>query len=586
MVLRSPIVAVLGHVDHGKSSLLDSIRGTNVVSGEAGAITQAIGASIIPINTIIKKSGKLLEKLNIKLTIPGLLFIDTPGHAAFTSLRKRGGSLADIAILVVDINEGMKPQTKEAVEILKSSRTPFIIAANKLDLIPGFQKREGGVLKQISEQQDNVITTIETRLYELVGALYDEFKLSAERFDRVSDFTQQIAIIPCSAKTGLGVEELLMVLAGLAQKYLEKNLSLNVDGPGKGMILEVKEQKGLGKTIDVILYDGTLKVGDTIVYGTLEGAKSTKIRALFEPKPLSEMRDKKSKFNSVKEVTAATGVKIMAPDLEGAVAGMSIRVVQHGESVEEIISLISDEMTDVQIETDKEGVILKADTLGSLEAMIKLLKEKDIPIRKASVGQITKKDISDAESNYEKNPSLSVILGFNIKDVESTDKVKIIVDDVIYKMIERFEEWQEEITMREEAKKLTGLVRPCKIEILQNAIFRQSNPCIVGVEVLKGALRTGMPLMKEDGRSLTIVKSIQFEKENLTSAEKGRQVAVSLPNIIAGRHVEEMDFLYSDIPEDDFRQLKKYVKHLTSDEKEVLKQVAEIKRRHNPVWGV
>ncbi len=585
MALRSPIVSVLGHVDHGKSSILDAIRGTNIVSGEAGAITQAIGASIIPKSTILKKSGSLLEKLNIKLTIPGLLFIDTPGHAAFTSLRKRGGNLADIAILVVDINEGLKPQTKEAIEILKASKTPFIVAANKLDLVPGFQAKIGPLLKQINDQNPNILTDIETKLYTLVGNLHEDFNLPAERFDRVESFTSQIAIIPCSAKTGLGLEELLMVLSGLAQKYLEESLSLDVSGPAKGIILEVKEEKGLGKTIDVILYDGTLRVSDTIVYGTLDGAKSTKIRALFEPRPHAEMRDKKSKFNSVKEAVAATGVKVSGPDLEGAAAGMPIRSV-NDNTISEVSDELSRELGGIQIETDKEGVILKADTLGSLEAMIVLLKEKNIPIRKATVGQITKKDISDAESNYEKNPSLAAILGFNIQPVDDSEHVKIIVDDVIYKMLDRFEEWQQEMVAAEEAKKLEGLVRPCKVEVLQNCFFRQSNPCIVGVEVLKGTLRTGMTLMKEDGRPLTIVKSIQADKDNVTVAERGRQVAISLPNVTAGRQIEELDYLYSDIPEEDFRQLKKFAKHLSGDEKEILKFIAEIKRRHNPVWGI
>ena len=257
MALRSPIVTVLGHVDHGKSSILDAIRGSNIVAGEAGAITQAIGASIIPAHTIQKKVGKLLEAMKLNLTIPGLLFIDTPGHAAFTSLRSRGGSLADIAVLVVDMNEGFKPQTLEAVEILKNAKTPFIVAANKLDLVPRFSQKEApGVLQLINAQAPEVITDVETKLYKIVGTLHEKFSMPAERYDRVDDFTKQVAIVPCSAKAGFGLQELLMVLTGLAQRYLEKFLDVDVTGPGKGVILEVKEEKGLGQTIDVILYDG------------------------------------------------------------------------------------------------------------------------------------------------------------------------------------------------------------------------------------------------------------------------------------------------------------------------------------------
>jgi len=137
-MLRQPIITVLGHVDHGKTTLLDKIRKTAIAAKEAGGITQAIGTTEIPTNVIKTLCGKLLERFKIKLIISGLLFIDTPGHEAFTTLRKRGGSIADLAILVIDINEGIMPQTIESLEILKVSRIPFIIALNKIDRIKGW----------------------------------------------------------------------------------------------------------------------------------------------------------------------------------------------------------------------------------------------------------------------------------------------------------------------------------------------------------------------------------------------------------------------------------------------------------------
>ncbi|MBC8500517.1 MAG: translation initiation factor IF-2 [Nanoarchaeota archaeon] len=586
MATRSPIVSVLGHVDHGKSSILDAIRGTNIVSGEAGAITQAIGASIIPLEVVKKKCGKLLETLKMDFTIPGLLFIDTPGHAAFTTLRKRGGSLADIAILVVDINEGFKPQTIEAIEVLKSYKTPFIIAANKLDLIPGYNKVYGTVLQDIKAQNPNVQSEVDKRLYELVGQLHDRFSLVSERFDRVSNYTEQIAIIPCSAKERIGLQELLMVITGLAQKFLEESLKVDVSGRAKGTILEVKEEKGLGKTIDLIIYDGTLSVNDTIVIGSLDEPIVTKVRALLEPDSLAEMRDKKTKFRSVKNVSAATGVKIAAPELEGAVAGMPVRACSP-EEVEQVKESLMSEVEEVLIETDSSGIIIKTDTIGSLEAVIKILKDKNVPIRKASIGNITKKDYAEAESNYEKDLLLAVILGFNVIDeaIASSKVVKVLVNDVIYKLVDDFEQWQEETRKSEEAKRLDALVRPCKLEVLQNCIFRQSNPCIVGVEVIVGTAKIGMPLMKPD-RKLSEIKSIQSEGENLQKAEKGKQVAISIPKVMAGRHINEGDILYSDIPEDDFRKIKKFTNFLTKDEINVLKKIAEIKRKDNLVWGV
>ena len=581
---RSPIVSVLGHVDHGKSSILDSLRNTNIVRGEAGGITQAIGASIMPLDVILAKCGDLIKKLNMNLTIPGLLFIDTPGHAAFTSLRKRGGNLADIAIVVVDINEGFKPQTIEAIEILRSYKTPFIIAANKLDLVPGYVKRDTSFLKDFQNQSEKTKTHIEQKIYELVGSIHEKFGLESERFDRVSDYTKQISIIPCSAIKQIGLEEILMVLTGLAQKYLEKNLMLDVTGPGKGVILEVKETTGLGKTLDVILYDGSLSVGDNVVIGGMLGPVESKIKALFMPQGLVDMRDKKSKYKTVKKVVAATGVKMSCSNLDDVVAGMPIQKVEG--NVEEVKALISKQVSDVEINTEKKGIVVKADTIGSLEALIKLLKDKNVPIRRASIGNITKKDISDVESNFEQDPTTSILLGFNIKEEDSTEKVKVIVKDVIYALIDEYEIWFENKRKEMQAKELDTITKPAIIEVLQNCIFRQSNPCILGVEVLRGEIKTGTRLINRAGDRLGVVKAIQSDNKSTTIAEKGRQVAISMPDVVAGRHVFEGDVFFSDINEEEFRKLKKLKDYLNFEEKEILKEIAQINRKQKPMWGI
>src|SRR3989338_4471984 len=281
-MLRQPIIVAMGNVDAGKTQLLDTIRGTAIVDSEPGKITQSIGCSQIPIDVVKKISGTLLQKAKIEIRIPGFLIIDSPGHAAFTNLRKRGGNLADIAILVVEINEGIKLQTIECIEILKTYKTPFILAANKIDLISGWKSSQGSLIENINKQQENVKNLLDKKIYELVGKL-SEFGFDSERFDRVEDYTKQIAIVPTSAKTGEGIAELLMVLAGLAQKYLEKCLKCDVAGNAKGTILEVKEEKGLGITLDTIIYDGSLKVNDYLVIGGIDGPIVVKIRALLEP---------------------------------------------------------------------------------------------------------------------------------------------------------------------------------------------------------------------------------------------------------------------------------------------------------------
>ena len=586
-MLRQVIITILGNVDSGKTQLLDTIRNTAIVESEPGKITQCIGCSSISSDTIKKISGNLLEKYKLQIKIPGFIFLDTPGHAAFTNLRKRGGNLADIAVLVIDINEGVKLQTVECIDILKQYKTPFVIVLNKIDLLPGWRSNPKiNLLENIKKQNESAMLLIEKKLYEVVGKI-SEFGFNAERFDRVEDHTKQIAIIPTSAATGEGLPELLMVMSGLSQKFLEESLKVDIKGNAKGTVLEVKETKGLGMTIDVILYDGSLKQNDTIVIGSLDEPIVTKVKALFEPAPLAEMRDKKAKFNSVKSVKAATGVKIAAPELDNVVAGMPLRSSLPNE-LEKVKEEIKKEVGEVIIETDKQGIVIKADSLGSLEALIKILREKNIEIKKASIGNVSKKDISDAEINYEKEPLQSAVLGFNVElmpDVKPKN-VKVLCNNIIYKLIEDFDKWQQEERKKLESKETEYLYRPCKIQLLKGYVFRQNNPAIVGVEVLAGTLKVGTPLMKKDGIAITEAKSLQQEQENVDKAEKGKQIAVSLPNVTIGRQIHEGDILYSGIPEEQFRKLKEFKKYLSSEEIAVLKEIAEIMRKQNPMWGV
>ena len=587
-MLRQLIITVMGNVDSGKTQLLDTIRNTAIVESEPGKITQSIGCSLITIDTIKKICGKLLEKLKMEIKIPGFLFIDTPGHSAFTNLRKRGGNLADIAILVVDVNEGIKPQTSECIEILKQYKTPFVVALNKIDLLSGWaSNQKTSLLENLQKQNEGTVLLLEKKIYEAVGKL-SELGFNSERFDRVEDYTKQIAIIPTSAKTSEGLPELLMVMTGLSQKFLEQSLKVNIEGNAKGTVLEVKEEKGLGTTIDVIVYDGSLKQNDMIVIGSLNELVVTKVKALFEPIPLAEMRDKKAKFKPVKKIKAAAGVRISATELNNVVAGMPLRSCSQ-DQIEKVKEEIKKEIEEVVIETDKQGIVIKADSLGSLEALIKILKEKNIEIKKASIGNISKKEISDADINYEKDPLQSAVLGFNVElmqEVNVPQNVKVLCHNIIYKLIEDFEKWQQGERKRLEGKEIESLYKPCKIKIMKGYVFRQNNPAVVGVEVLAGTLKAATPLMKSDGAAITEAKSIQHEQETIEKAEKGKQVAVSLPDVTVGRQIHEDDILYSAIPEEQFRKFKEFKKLLTHNEIEILKEIAEIMRKSNPMWGI
>jgi translation initiation factor 5B len=591
--LRCPIVSILGHVDHGKTTLLDRVRGTAVASREPGLITQWIGASEVPASVIQKICGGLIKKFKIELTIPGLLFIDTPGHEAFTNLRRRGGALADLAALVVDINEGFMPQTLESLNILKTYKTPFMLVANKIDLIPGWQSiPKANFLDSFAKQRPEVQRALDDRIYELVGKLH-ELGFGSERFDRVSDFRRQVSIVPASAKTGEGLPEVLTVMAGLAQRFLERELTVEVTGPARGTVLEVKEEAGLGKTIDVIVYDGTLGRGDTFAVGGLDKVITSKVRALLQPKPLDEIRDPEDRFNQVEKVYAAAGVKVAAPNLEGVVAGAPLLVVRDVTEAEKLWQEMQRELESIRIISDINGVVLRADALGSLEALEGQLQTKNIPIRRADVGDVSRRDIVEAVSVKNSDPLLGVVLAFNVKVLSDAqaeaerEDIPILSEDIIYRLLEKYDEWVKLKREEVRAKSLEGYARPAKFALKPGYVFRRSHPAIVGVDVLGGVLKPKAHLMRSDGKPVGTVREIQKENKSVREGKLGDELAVSIEGPMVGRHIQEGDVLYTDIPRDHALALKRELRDLLSgDELAVLDEIIAIKKREDQTYGV
>lgn len=577
-MIRQPIISVLGHVDHGKTTLLDYIRESAVAQRESGGITQHIGATEVPIEVVKNICGDELRQW--KVTIPGLLFIDTPGHRAFVNLRTRGGSLADLAVLIVDINDGFQPQTLESLTILKQFKTPFIVAANKIDRLP-WQGKDISFVKSIQEQSDRSLQALEEKLWELIGDL-SENGFEADRFDRVRDFTKMVAIVPVSAKNGVGVSEVLMLIAGLSQRFLEEKLALDLKGEAKGTILEVKEEVGLGTTLDVILYDGTLNKSDPIILGGLNGIIATKVRALLKPVPLDEIRDPRHKFQHLDAVSAACGIKISAPNLETALAGAPIYIdtPKNEQKIEE-------EIKRIRIEKEALGVVIRADTLGTLEALVSELKNV-VTIKKADVGEVTKTDVMEALSVKKEDPFLGVIFAFNTAVTEEAQRVaednnvNVFSDDVIYRLTEGYTEWVEQEKMREIARKREELAFPCKFKILPQYIFRTAKPAIVGVEVLLGTLKPKYKVMTAEGKRVGTIKSIKSRDEFLSQAAQGEQVAVSIDGPTIGRQISEEEVLYTDLPKEAYNILVK--SDLSEDERQALKEIDQIKREQNEFW--
>ena len=576
MKIRQPIVTVVGHVDHGKTSILDSLRDSCVQEGEKGGITQKISFTLYPMDQL-KKACPIIDAKGIKINIPGFLLIDTPGHAAFTNLRKRGGALADLAVLVIDINEGIKPQTAEVIQILKHNKVPFLIALNKIDNISGWRKLDEDLEKSIASQAQQVKQTFDERYMTLIGSL-NSFGFDADLYYNVQDFSKKIALIPCSARTKEGIPELTMMLCGVSQKYLAEKLKLGKEA--KGVILEIKKDKN-SNYAESILYDGELNKKDQIAVANILGEPIlTKIRVLEEIKPLC------AKFESKEKIIAATGFRMQLTEKIEILPGMPFVVYKN--NLEEIKKEFTKELSE-NIKTDKQGIIAKADSLGSLEALLTLLKEKKIPVVKAGIGPINKTDIISAKANLKINEIDSLIIGFNVNITEDAkeikENIKIITDEVVYKLIENIIKFRENKRKEIEKKRLMELATIVKLKILSQYVFRNTKPAIFGVEILGGKLISGLPITDEKNEKVGRIKNIQLEKKSVTEASEGMEVAISIPGVNFERQLKNKNYLYSDISEAQFKKFKKNKDLLSSKEISILQEIAEIKRQTKADWG-
>ncbi len=574
--LRQPIVCVLGHVDHGKTTLLDSIRGTSFAKKEEGGITQRIGATEIDI-TRIKKIAQQTGSKSI-FTIPGLLFVDTPGHVAFSNMRSRGGALADIAILVIDINEGIKPQTEESINILKKFKTPFIIAANKVDLIDfAIPVKDSSFKTFLAAQREEFKNILDEKIYKVVNSLYS-FGFPSERYDRITDFSKTVAIIPVSAKNKTGIQDILLILAGLAQKFLEESISRK-DGAARATIMEVKKEESLGNILDSILYQGELRKGALVALNTREGPTKTKIKALF-----LNQRTNSSKIVEVDKVKSASGVRILISDKLNVIPGSPLIEIENDEreAYEEILK-----ETAVSIDLSEHGVTLRADTLGSLEAIAYELSEKGIKIRNAQIGLISRRDVIDVATLQE--PLDRIILGFNVdilpeaKDVLLNQDVGVINGGIIYSLVQQCEEWINNRKKEIEEERKKGMSVPSRFKIIPEYIFRANKPVIVGVKIEGGRIKVGDNLIREDGRYAGTIKSIREGELSKKFAEAPSEVAVAIEGVTLNRQIFPDEPIFTDISEETVKVLR--LRPMDEATMKALEEIIKIKRKENKFWG-
>jgi translation initiation factor 5B len=590
--IRQPIVVVLGHVDSGKTSLLDQMRGTAVQSREVGGITQHIGASFFPIEIVKDITGPLYAQLaKSDSPIPGLLVIDTPGHEVFANLRMRGGSAADIAIVVADVNKGFEVQTVESIEILEKRKVPFVIALNKIDQIPGWNNTKSiFISEQIKAQGGDMISTLDEKIYTVVGSL-SKLGYNSEAFWRIKDFTKEVAIVPVSAAKNIGIPELMAVLVGLAQQYMTKKLERH-EGETKGIVLEVKDELGLGPSANIILIDGVLKQGDRVVVAKRDNAIVTKVKALLLPKPLDEMRDPRDKFRPVDNVVAAAGLKITSPELDGVLAGSPLYVLKDSEDEGRLRSLVESEIKAAIIRTDSNGIVLRCDTIGSLEATVDLLRKDKIPIQSADIGHITRRDVLAASAVKEKDRYIGVILGFNVRVLDEAEReasergIKIFNEKIIYNLVRSYTDWVSYQKEHEDSILFNEISPVCKFQFLKGYVFRRNDPAVFGAEILIGRLRQKIPVINENGKKIGSIHQIQEGGKNLSEASIGTQVAVSMKEPVIGRQISEGDIFYTDLTSKEAKLLLESFSHrLGPEEQEVFQHILSKKRQADPSFG-
>ncbi|KAJ3875976.1 P-loop containing nucleoside triphosphate hydrolase protein, partial [Lentinula edodes] len=589
--LRSPICCILGHVDTGKTKLLDKIRQTNVQEGEAGGITQQIGATYFPVDAIMTKTAVMNRDGGQEYKIPGLLVIDTPGHESFTNLRSRGSSLCNIAILVVDIMHGLEAQTLESLRLLRDRKTPFIVALNKIDRLYGWQPTPDGAFREsLAKQTRAVQREFEDRVAKTTVAFAEE-GLNAVLYYDNKNFARNVSLVPTSAITGEGVPDMIMLLVNLTQQRMSDRLMYLSEL--ECTVLEVKVIEGLGTTIDVVLSNGILREGDKIVVCGLNGPIVTQVRALLTPQPLRELRIK-SAYVHHKEVKAALGVKITAPDLEKAIAGSRLLVCGPDDDEDDLKEEVMSDLATLLNNIDKSGrgVCVQASTLGSLEALLDFLKSSKIPVSGINIGPVHKKDVMRSATMLEKARELACILCFDVpvdKDAERMAEemgIRLFKADIIYHLFDKFTAYNQEITEAKRRDAAPQAIWPCRLKII--AAFCKRDPIILGVDILDGTLRVGTPIavvkvdpttQKKEIIDLGKVTSLEINHKSMDIVKKsqaGGGVAVKIEHAVYqsakmfGRHFDDKDELLSHITRQSIDVLKSSFRTDVSNEEWLL----------------
>lgn len=583
--LRKPIICVLGHVDTGKTKILDKIRRTNVQLGEVGGITQQIGATNFPLENIIDYLKDVPDDFRlVPNNVPGFLIIDTPGHESFQNLRTRGQSLCDLGIIVIDIMHGLERQTIDSLKMLKEKRTPFLIALNKIDRLFDWKPKEWSAFQAtFNTQKDHTKYEFRDRLEKVKIQIIKEIGLNTALFTENPNMKEYVNIVPTSAISGEGIPDLMNMFLYMGQKYMSKKLT--VKKKIECSVLEVKVLESVGTTIDVVLVNGTLKIGDKIIVAGIHGPIKTHIKYLMTPQPMKELRIK-SEYVHHKEIEGSIGVKIFAVGLEGALAGSPLYVYKNDVDAKELCEEIDKECKSIMenfISKSGQGVLVTASSLGALEAILSFLdsedhKEGKVPVAAVSLGYVQKKDVQRILTIHNKdkdkvkhiNKEEYCILAFDVhvnKDAqELADKngVTIITAETIYHLKSRYIEFEEKCFDDRKKEKMKEAIFPCSMKIVPKGVFHKHEPIIVGVDVEEGILKIGTPLYDVDTKKLLgVVEGIEKNGKPINDVtKKDGSVAIRIKsahsNVSHKTHYDEGDNLISQISRLSIDRMKEY----------------------------
>ena len=590
-VYRSPIVCVLGHVDVGKTKILDKLRHSNVQIGEAGGITQQIGATFLPLEYFKQHLTKIDKNFQLETQIPGILLIDTPGHASFTNLRSRGSSLCDIAVLIVNINKGIEKQTIESMELLRSKKTPFIIALNQFDRVYNWKSKEWEGFQKSLKSQNKSVKKAFMKLCDDNKTQFIKNSLNTELYYDNKNMKEYVNLVPTSAITGEGLPDLLGLLVYCSQKFLLKKIEFKNEI--QCTILEVKVTENIGTTIDIILVNGTLSIGDKIVIGGLFGPIKTQIKIILLPPSAKEMRVK-CEYEQHNSISGAIGAKLFCPDLENALAGSPLYVYKtEEEGVKYQNEIIKDFNSIVQKDLSKngKGIMVQASTLGSLEAILTFLSDQKVLVSVVGVGNLAKKDVIKMETSHanQENPLKEdlVILCFDNKVLPEAQQyadqkgIKIFNDEIIYHLFDKYIEFKKNCELERKKEKEKEAIFPCNLRTVM--FINKKDPLIIGVDVVEGIMKIGTPIYcVEKNLPIGVIESIEKDHKPINNVKPNDgsvsiRIKVFDSSLAAGRHFDEKSTYVSQITRNSIDALKQYFRdEMSQDDWKLIIKIKKI----------